>query len=173
MVLDRLPPEYRTSSLRRHPLVLAMSARLHAQATLAGTRDVHRDLRAELRDHLDPTDIQAALVGLEELAAQFSRTVNGRGRAGGTGPPRAGLETQALGSAPVVALWDDTPACRPTTQQQRAERVEVPGVCRWRSLVPPYTETVYVEAINEPADPAGLSTMPSLRSWPVRSVSSS
>ncbi len=74
-LLDRLPPEYRTSSLRRYPLVLAMSARLHAQATLAGTRDVYRDLRAELRDHLDPTDIQAALVGLEELAAQFSRTV--------------------------------------------------------------------------------------------------
>ena len=45
-LLDRLPPEYRTSSLRRYPLVLAMSARLHAQATLAGTRDVYRDLRA-------------------------------------------------------------------------------------------------------------------------------
>ncbi|MCB0922824.1 MAG: hypothetical protein KDC08_13565, partial [Actinobacteria bacterium] len=73
-LLDRLPPEYRTSPLRRHPLVLAMCARLHAQATLAGTRDVYRDLRAELRDHLDPTDIQAALVGLEDLAAQFSRS---------------------------------------------------------------------------------------------------
>ena len=73
-LLDRLPPEYRTSPLRRHPLVLAMCARLHAQATLAGTRDVYRDLRAELRDHLDPTDIQAALVGLEDLAAQFGRS---------------------------------------------------------------------------------------------------
>jgi hypothetical protein len=52
-----------------------MCARLHAQATLAGTRDVYRDLRAELRDHLDPTDIQASLGGSGGLAAQFSRTV--------------------------------------------------------------------------------------------------
>ena len=74
-LLDRLPPEYRTSPLRRYPLVLAMAARLHAQATLAGTRDVYRDLRAELRDHVDPADIQAALLGLEGLAAQFSRNV--------------------------------------------------------------------------------------------------
>jgi len=74
-LLDRLPPEYRTSPLRRYPLVLAMAARLHANATLAGTRDVYRDLRAELRDHLDPTDVQVALVALEELAAQFSRSV--------------------------------------------------------------------------------------------------
>ena len=47
-LLDRLPPEYRTSPLRRYPLVLAMCARLHAQSTLAGTRDVYRDLRAFL-----------------------------------------------------------------------------------------------------------------------------
>ena len=73
-LLDRLPPEYRTSAVRRYPLVLAMAARLHAQATLDGTRDVYRDLRAQLRDHVEPTDIQAALAALEDLAAQFSRT---------------------------------------------------------------------------------------------------
>lgn len=73
-LLDRLPPEYRTSQLRKHPLVLAMAARGHAEATLSGTRDVYRRLRAELRDRLAADEIDVALVELERLAAQFSRT---------------------------------------------------------------------------------------------------
>ena len=74
-LLDRLPPEYRTSVVRRHPLVLAMAAHQHAQATLEGTREVYRSLRAQLRDYVEPAEIDASLVALEALAAQFSRTL--------------------------------------------------------------------------------------------------
>ncbi|MEZ5186097.1 MAG: hypothetical protein R2720_10165 [Candidatus Nanopelagicales bacterium] len=73
-LLDRLPPEYRTSPLRKHPLILAMAAERHSEATLSGTRDVYRNLRSELRDHLDQAEIDAGLVALESLAANFGRT---------------------------------------------------------------------------------------------------
>lgn len=73
-LLDRLPPEYRTSALRKHPLALAMAARGQAEATLSGVREVYRRLRAELRDRLDAAEIEAALVELERLAAQFGRS---------------------------------------------------------------------------------------------------
>ncbi|HQR80874.1 MAG TPA: hypothetical protein PLT68_11700 [Actinomycetota bacterium] len=72
-LLDRLPPEYRTSALRKHPLALAMAARGHTEATLDGTREVYRRLRAELRDWLGAAEIDTALVELERLAAQFAR----------------------------------------------------------------------------------------------------
>ena len=74
-LLDRLPPEYRTSQARKHPLVLALAAKQHAVATLEGTREVYRSLRAELRDLLEPAEIDASLVALESLAAQFARTL--------------------------------------------------------------------------------------------------
>jgi hypothetical protein len=73
-LLDRLPPEYRTSSVRRHPLLLAMAAREHARARLEGARQIYRNLRAELRDHVGPEEIDGGLVALEALAAQFART---------------------------------------------------------------------------------------------------
>lgn len=69
------PAGYRTSPLRSQPLILALAARRHAQATLDGTREVYRELRAELRDHLDPAQIDGGLVALEALAAAFTRTV--------------------------------------------------------------------------------------------------
>jgi hypothetical protein len=74
-LLDRLPPEYRTSELRKHPVVLAMAAREHGRARLEGAREVYRSLRAELRDLVAPEEIDAALVAVEALAAQFSRTL--------------------------------------------------------------------------------------------------
>jgi hypothetical protein len=74
-LLDRLPPEYRTSPVRRHPLILAIAARRHAEATVAGTREVYRELRAALRDHLEAGEIDAGLQALEGLAAQFARTL--------------------------------------------------------------------------------------------------
>ena len=74
-LLDRLPPEYRTSPVRRHPLVLAMAAHEHARATLDGTREVYRSLRSALRDQVEPAEIEASLTALEALAAQFNRTL--------------------------------------------------------------------------------------------------
>ncbi len=74
-LLDRLPPEYRTSPVRRHPLVLAMAAHEHARATLDGTREVYRSLRAQLRDYVEQAELEASLAALEALAAQFSRTL--------------------------------------------------------------------------------------------------
>ena len=73
-LLDRLPPEYRLSPARKHPLILAMAAEHHARATLDGTREVYRQLRARMRDRLEPTEIDAGLLALEDLAAQFSRS---------------------------------------------------------------------------------------------------
>ena len=74
-LLDRLPPEYRTSPVRRHPLVLAMAAHEHARATLDGTREVYRNVRAQLRDYVEQAEIEASLAALEALAAQFSRSL--------------------------------------------------------------------------------------------------
>lgn len=74
-LLDRLPPEYRTSVVRKHQMILAMAAREHARATLDGTREVYRGLRAQLRDVVQPSDIDAGLVALESLAAQFARSL--------------------------------------------------------------------------------------------------
>lgn len=74
-LLDRLPPEFRTSPIRKHPLVLALAAREHALATLEGAREVYRNVRSDLRDHVTPEEIDAGLVALEALAAQFARTV--------------------------------------------------------------------------------------------------
>ena len=73
-LLDRLPPEYRTSGLRHQPVILAMAAHAHARATLEGAREVYRDLRAQLRDYVEPSQIDSGLRSLEALAAQFSRT---------------------------------------------------------------------------------------------------
>ena len=74
-LLDRLPPEYRTSPVRRHPAVLAMAAHQHARGTLESTREVYRNLRSQLRDVIDQSEIEASLVALEALAAEFSRTL--------------------------------------------------------------------------------------------------
>lgn len=74
-LLDRLPPEYRTSEVRKHPLVLAFAAHQNAIAILEGTREVYRGLRSELRDHLEQAEIDANLVAVEALAAQFARTL--------------------------------------------------------------------------------------------------
>lgn len=73
-LLDRLPPEYRTSVLRRHPAVLAACAQQHAEARVEAVREVYRGLRSSMRDRLEPDEISAALTGLEALAAQFTRT---------------------------------------------------------------------------------------------------
>ena len=74
-LLDRLPPEFRTSPLRAHPVVLALAARQHARYTLEGAREVYRTLRAEVRDHVEPEEIDTGLLAIEALAAQFSRTL--------------------------------------------------------------------------------------------------
>lgn len=74
-LLDRLPPEYRLSPVRRHPLLLAMAARTQAEATLEATREVYRGARAGLRDRLEPAEIDTGLAALEALAATFKRTL--------------------------------------------------------------------------------------------------
>ena len=73
-LLDRLPPEYRTSALRRHPAVLGVCAAAHAQARLEAVREVYRGLRSGMRERLEPDEITAVMAGLEALAADFTRT---------------------------------------------------------------------------------------------------
>jgi hypothetical protein len=74
-LLDRLPPEYRTSPLRRHPAVLAVCACEHAGARLQAVREVYRGLRATMRDRMEQAEIDACLSALEALGAEFSRTL--------------------------------------------------------------------------------------------------
>lgn len=74
-LLDRLPPQYRTSSVRHQPQVLAMAAVAHAESTLQGTREVYRNLRSQLREELEAYQIDQALEALEALAADLTRTV--------------------------------------------------------------------------------------------------
>lgn len=72
-LLDRLPPEFRTSQMRKHPVILAEAAVHHSRATLDGVRDTYRGLRAATRDLLPQEQIDSGLVALEALAAQFSK----------------------------------------------------------------------------------------------------
>lgn len=74
-LLDRLPPEYRTSELRKHPLSLSLAAGHHARANLEAARQTYRELRASLRDHVEPAEVDESLAALQAVASQFTRMV--------------------------------------------------------------------------------------------------
>jgi len=61
-LLDVVPPDYRLHGvLRRHPVALAVLARHHLAACVAGAREGYRTARAELGDRLPPGSLDAVL----------------------------------------------------------------------------------------------------------------
>jgi len=61
-LLDVVPPDYRLHGvLRRHPVALALLARHHLAACVAGAREGYRTARAELGDRLPPGSLDAVL----------------------------------------------------------------------------------------------------------------
>jgi hypothetical protein len=61
-LLDALPADYRVHGvLRRHPIALAVLARHHLTACVAGARQGYRSVRTELGDALPPQGIDAVL----------------------------------------------------------------------------------------------------------------
>jgi hypothetical protein len=61
-LFDVIPPDYRMHGvLRRHPIALAVLARHHLAACVAGARQGYRSARTELGDALPPQGIDAVL----------------------------------------------------------------------------------------------------------------
>jgi hypothetical protein len=73
-LLDALPADYRVHGvLRRHPIALAVLARHHLTACVAGARQGYRSVRTELGDVLPPQGIDAVLA---VYCAEGSRLVD-------------------------------------------------------------------------------------------------
>ena len=61
-LFDVIPPDYRVHGvLRRHPIALAVLARHHLAACVAGARQGYRGARTELGGVLPPQGIDAVL----------------------------------------------------------------------------------------------------------------
>lgn len=75
-LLDLCPPEYRGHDvLRRHPVVLARLASLHAEATLAAARTAYAGARRELADRVPPEAIEETLGALSREGAHLATRV--------------------------------------------------------------------------------------------------
>lgn len=71
-LLDQCPPEYRLSdTLRAHPVALARLAVCQVEASLAGARQAYAGVRRDLRDYLDPDQIDAVLLALEHEGSRL------------------------------------------------------------------------------------------------------
>lgn len=71
-LLDLGPPEFRSYDvLRRHTLVLARFAALHVEAGLAASRTGLGQTRDNLRDHVEPETVMAALTTWEREIARL------------------------------------------------------------------------------------------------------
>ncbi len=71
-LFELCPADYRAHEvLRRHPVVLARLAARHVDAELAAAREGLAEVRAELRDLVDPEVITAAVTALEHEGARL------------------------------------------------------------------------------------------------------
>jgi hypothetical protein len=72
-LLDLCPPEYRAHDvLRRHPVVLARLAALHAEATLGAARTAYAGARRELAGRVPPEAVEEALDMLSREGAHLA-----------------------------------------------------------------------------------------------------
>jgi hypothetical protein len=75
-LLDQCPPEYRAHRvLRRHPVVLARLAALHAEATLGAARAGYAGARRDLAGRVPPEAIEETLVALSREGALLAARV--------------------------------------------------------------------------------------------------
>ena len=95
-LLDALPADYRVHGvLRRHPIALAVLARHHLTACVAGARQGYRSVRTELGDVLPPQGIDAVLAvyraeGSRLVAAERGADLIARGLRGEVFTPQLG-----------------------------------------------------------------------------------
>ncbi len=95
-LLDALPADYRVHGvLRRHPIALAVLARHHLTACVAGARQGYRSVRTELGDVLPPQGIDAVLAvyraeGSRLVAAERGADLITRGLRGEVFTPQLG-----------------------------------------------------------------------------------
>jgi hypothetical protein len=95
-LLDALPADYRVHGvLRRHPIALAVLARHHLTACVAGARQGYRNVRTELGDVLPPQGIDAVLAvyraeGSRLVAAERGADLIARGLRGEVFTPQLG-----------------------------------------------------------------------------------
>jgi hypothetical protein len=73
-LLDQCPPDYRQyDGLRRHPVVLARFAAMHAEANAAAAKRGISEARTAFRDVLEPEAIEGAIGMWEREAARLMR----------------------------------------------------------------------------------------------------
>ena len=75
-LLDLCPPEYRGHEvLRRHPVVLARLAALHADAALQAARQAYAGARRDFAGRVPPEAIEETLVALSREGARLAAHV--------------------------------------------------------------------------------------------------
>lgn len=79
-LLDLCPPDYRSQGvLRRHPVILARLANLHAQASLQAARTAYAGARRDLAGLVPPEAVEEALVALSKEGARLAAKVREAG----------------------------------------------------------------------------------------------
>jgi HD superfamily phosphodiesterase len=79
-LLELCPPEYRGHDvLRRHPVVLARLAALHAEATLGAARTAYAGARRDLAERVPPEAIEETLAALSKEGALLAARVREAG----------------------------------------------------------------------------------------------
>lgn len=72
-MLDLCPPDYRAHPVfRRHPVILARLASVHAQANLSAARSAYAGARRELADRVPPGAIDETLDALSKEGAHLA-----------------------------------------------------------------------------------------------------
>ncbi len=75
-LLDLCPPDYRSHEvLRRHPVILARLAHVHAEATLQAARTAYAGARRDLAGRVPPEAVAATLDLLAREGARLAATV--------------------------------------------------------------------------------------------------
>ena len=75
-MLDLCPPEYRRHEvLRRHPVILARLAALHAEASLQAARTAYAGARRDLAGRVPPEAVEETLVALSKEGARLAAQV--------------------------------------------------------------------------------------------------
>ncbi|HYN57131.1 MAG TPA: hypothetical protein VES03_08035 [Motilibacterales bacterium] len=72
-MLDLCPPEYRSHEVfRRHPVILARLAALHAEASLQAARAGYAGARRDLAARVPPEAVEETLVALSKEGARLA-----------------------------------------------------------------------------------------------------
>jgi hypothetical protein len=75
-MLDLCPPDYRGHEVfRRHPVILARLAALHAEASLQAARSAYAGARRDLAGRVPPEAVEETLVALSKEGSRLAAQV--------------------------------------------------------------------------------------------------